>query len=182
MQRHGDEYVSDITEFEAMYKKHFASLCNKAFSLIRDKDTSKDIVQTVFFKLWKTKELFFQARSKEAYLYQAVVNESLNHLRRNKIRSAFIESILSPGNSSDDPEQSIRYRELRATLSTVIKSLPARCKEVFLLSRQEGMNYAQISQKLHISINTVEKHMVKALRAFKNALPGVFVLLVKIFS
>lgn len=173
-------HMDSLTEFEDIYKRNFARLCNSVYLLTRDKESSKDIVQTVFFRLWKKKELFLQARSPDAYLYEAVINESLNFLKRNKNRPVPSENNVMQ-NVSYDPEQILVYQELRQELFKLIRLLPPKCKEVFLLSRQHGLSYVQISEKLNISVNTVEKHIVKALKALKKASSLNFVVFIKIF-
>ncbi len=174
-------HMDCINEFEDIYKRNFARLCNSVYLLTRDKDSSKDIVQTVFFRLWKKKEMFLHARSPEAYLYEAVINESLNFIKRNKNRRVSSETIVMH-DTSYDPEQKMVFQEVKHSLSKLIHSLPPRCREVFLLSRNEGLSYLQISEKLNISVNTVEKHIVKALKTLKNASFVNIVIFLKYFS
>ena len=62
------------------------------------------------------------------------------------------------------------YQELECQIQRIMNSLPERCREVFVLSRFDGLKNREISERLHISLNTVERHIQRALRIFIKAL------------
>ena len=62
------------------------------------------------------------------------------------------------------------YQELEQQIQRIMDSLPERCREVFLLSRFQGLKNREIAERLHISLHTVERHIQRALRIFAEAL------------
>src|SRR3546814_14283487 len=61
------------------------------------------------------------------------------------------------------PEDLIEQQQHEAILRDAILALPTRCRQVYLLSRMEGLSYKQIANRCGISVKTVEKHITQAL-------------------
>jgi len=79
------------------------------------------------------------------------------------------------GQDYDDYSSSnIETEELNQIIESTIDELPDRCKEIFVLSRYEGMKYHEIAQRLSISVKTVEANMGKALKMFRLNLKGYY--------
>lgn len=152
-------------DFEELYRANFKRLCAKAYRITLDRTAAEDIVQDAFLTLWKQKSANVEFR--EAYLYRSVINGSLNHIKKHKR----LESLPDEPNLSIDqtPLTSLQSKELQEKIQTTINSLPPACREVFLLSRYEQMSYQEIASFLNISVNTVEKHIGKALLILRDA-------------
>jgi RNA polymerase sigma-70 factor (ECF subfamily) len=172
-----------MDSFESLFQTHHKSLCSLAYNIVGDKDAAKDIVQDVFFKLWKNRnEIDFGGKIRN-YLFRATSHASLNYLRFNKkilhlSNADELESLhLSP--SSD--EQTL-YSELEVRVRKAIDKLPPKCKAIYLMSRHEGLKYQEIADTLEISLKTVENQMGIALQKLREELkpfitPGFIVLL-----
>ncbi|PZR27648.1 MAG: RNA polymerase sigma-70 factor [Citrobacter freundii] len=166
--------------FERLFKSQFRNLYVHAFAMVKEEAAAKEIVQQVFFKLWKRKELLSNDISLNAYLYRAVYNESINHLKRirswsshNKARQQFMNDTVSSAEKSG-------VRDLQKAIAEVLQELPDKCRIVFQMSRYEELKYGEIADKLGISVKAVEKHITKALKIFrvklKDYLPLFFLL------
>jgi RNA polymerase sigma-70 factor (family 1) len=162
--------VTDLTAFKDLYTRLFPLLCQKAYAYVNDADAAKDIVQEVFVRYWSTKPEV--ATIAEAYLYKAVINQCLNYIDAHKRRSA---ATLGYGHtqplSANPVEEAIISRELREKVERLITELPTVCRNVFLLSRYEGMDHKSIAAHLNISPNTVDNHIKRALKLFRENLP-----------
>lgn len=161
--------VTDLTAFKALYMRLFPLLCQKAYAYTADRDAAKDIVQEVFVRYWSVQPAI--TASADAYLYKAVIHQSLNYLDAHKRRSAatagFAHAQPLSASSTDD---GINTRELQEKIDRLIHGLPTMCRNVFLLSRYEGMSHQQIADQLDISIHTVDNHMKRALKTFRENL------------
>jgi RNA polymerase sigma-70 factor (ECF subfamily) len=157
--------------FEALFKLWYEPLCRYAYSMIHDSDEAEDIVQKIFCKLWDQHEKMEIHTSIKSYLYRMVHNACLNKIKQWQMQAEHHEQIaacsVAVGNSV---EQTVGYKELSHQVELAIDTLPARCREVFLLSRMQYLSYAQIAQKLQISPNTVEVQIVKALKVLREKL------------
>jgi RNA polymerase sigma-70 factor, ECF subfamily len=165
----------DEAYFERLFREQYHLLCRTAYRLLRDADSSRDIVQDVFARLWKNRHQITVRGPYAAYLYRATIHQSLNYLKSsartlNRERR-YAESTERPlSGSRNTPDAHLEVSELEQTLHRAIDLLSPACREVFILSRFEEMPYKEIAQTLGVSVNTVEKHMVKALASLRAAL------------
>lgn len=121
-------------------------------------------------ELWKRRETLADDSSPQAYLFQSTRNRSLNHIRHERVakeaepyatRSEIIES---------KAHSRMVEEEMRVAMRRAVDSLPERCREIFELSRTNGLKYLEIAALLGISVKTVEAQMGKALRVLREEL------------
>jgi len=138
---------------------------------VRDHEASEDIVQQVFMKFWDKRERLNPTLEVKPYLFVAVKNTSLNYLKVSK-RTAGMEDeqFINLNPEKRTAEDDMELQELEATLQKVIKDLPPKCQQVFVLSRFEEKSYKEIAAEMEISVKTVENQMGKALRKLREGL------------
>ncbi len=141
-----------------------------AESIVRERASSEEIAQEVMLELWRRRESLQLEQSFGAYLMRATRNRALNHVRHQRIvdrelASAQLESRESLGTDAD-----MLGVELEKVVREAIAALPERSREVFELSRVQGMRYADIATVLDISVKTVEKRMGQALSELRERL------------
>lgn len=156
---------------EAVYKRYYVQLCQVAFRKLEDEALVEELVQDVFLNLWtKRKELDVNG-SLIAYLYATLRNKALHEIRAKIIKARHYLHISERGKGySADPEDDYVAKEMARKVMEVVESLPTQCREAFLLSREEQLSYKAIAARMHISVNTVEKHIGKALKILKREL------------
>jgi RNA polymerase sigma-70 factor (ECF subfamily) len=161
----------DIASFEALFHQYYNGLCGYAESLVGMKEIAEEVVQDVFFNIWKNRESLRIRQSLKSYLYRAVFNNSMMHLRKMR-REHFLEDLSrpEPGMDAPDPAQLIQLDEVAGLIKKTLDGLPERTREIFRLNRQEGLKYREIALKLSISEKTVEANMGKALKALRNTM------------
>lgn len=161
----------DISGFEALFQINYRPLCASAYRIVQSKDIAEDIVQDVFIKLWEKRNSLTINASLKAYLFQSVVNQSINYnkkYRNAQIRESLFNAAISV--DTDTTTEQMDYKETSVRIDTAIKSLPEACRMVFVLSRYEHLSYKQIAEHLQISVKTVESQMTKALKLLRNRL------------
>lgn len=141
---------------------HYKELCDYASNLARDNFKSEDIVQNVIVRMWQQREKLNTNISIKNYLYKSVYNEFIDQYRKEvavtKLEKKYIEGLDTVIEVQDITE----INRLMTLVQNEIERLPPRCKETFLLSKQEGLTYVEIAEYQNVSVNTVEKQMVKA--------------------
>ncbi len=153
-----------------IFEKHYAEVCRHVYWIIPVKETCEDIAQSIFLELWNKRQDLDVRTSIGAYLHKMALSRALNYLRDHKKHQHDPEENLSGyvlENSS--PLQQLTDKELQAVIYTTIDLLPARCREVFVLSRFEGLSYQEIGWALDISPKTVENQISKALMILRSA-------------
>lgn len=157
---------SDVEAFEEMFKKYYSSLCGYVNSILRDADQSEEIVQDFFYNYWKNRKQIGIKISLKSYLYQSVRNSALQYLRHKKIEYKHADYVLKSTDVGFDADL-IENQELEQVVSEVFADLPERSKQIFCLSRYEGLKYKDIATSLSISVKTVEAEMSKTLAVFR---------------
>ena len=154
--------------FEQVFKTHFKNLHAYSCTIVKDEMLAEELVQNIFYKLWERPEKLSISGSIAAYLYRAVYNESLNHLKHMKVRSRYQSHVIHEmKNQSDSASRKIIMKELEARLQRALHELPEQCRTIFQLSRFEELKYREIAERLDISPKTVENQMGKALKILR---------------
>jgi RNA polymerase sigma-70 factor (ECF subfamily) len=164
----------DKTAFEKLFKKFYPRLYAFAFKVVRNKEIAEDIVQDIFIRLWEKKENIKPVNI-EGFIFKVLKNQCISYLRNIKILDninlnlnnlAHIEELYRIDFLRNEPYVLVE-KELQLEIDSIINKLPYRCKEVFILSRLNGLKNREIAHKLGINIKNVERHISKALVIFK---------------
>ena len=167
----------DESTFEQVFKSYFKSLHAYAFTIIKDETEAEEIVQQVFFRLWERADRFSFQGPLGAYLYRAVHNESLNHIKHEKVKAGYRLHVVKTMKDQSDEIMPSRNKELEHKIGQALNELPEQCRTIFQLSRFEDLKYREIAEKLDISVKTVENQMCKALRILRLKLAEFITLL-----
>lgn len=167
-------------DFEKLFKDHFVHLCNFARGYLNDTEDAKEIVQEVFFKLWQNRDSINLDKSVKSYLFTSVRNRSLNFIRdHKKFKSQVLDVDIADYDLAFEQDVFSKY-DLENRINVALNKLPEKCREVFVMSRQEELKYKEIAEKLNISVKTVEAQMSKALRILREELKD-YILLILLF-
>ena len=165
----------DNGAYEEMFLKYYSPLVVFAYRMVDDEDTARELVQDVFVSFYEKQVGLTIHTSLKATLYQSVRNRCLNHIKREKLLRSHHENIFLVFMDSDSYfETSVETSELQQRLYTIIQELPEKCREVFEMSRFEGVPNQEIADKLDISKRTVETQISKALKYLRENLTDYF--------
>jgi RNA polymerase sigma-70 factor (ECF subfamily) len=157
---------------EKYFQTCFEGLYRYAHSLLKNNDDARDAVQAVFVKLWEKRATIDEQQSVQAYLYTSVYHYCLNAKRNEKVRTAYIQSNLTPQYQVNDP---LISRENINLITAALESLPPQCKLIFFKSRFEKKKYAEIATEMNLSVKTVEVQIGKALKILREKLSEVLI-------
>ena len=162
----------DENAFKYFFDTYYDNLCNFVNSYLRDETLAEDIVQNIFIYLWENRNSLPTNCSIKSYLYTASKNKSLNHLRNEKNKNRIVGELLTQAefNSEEKADQFLEFEELRKVVFSAIDVLPANCKTIYKLSRDEGLTNKEIAERLGVSVKTVENQMTIAIRKIKEFL------------
>lgn len=167
--------AGDSTAFKEIYERYSMLLLNHAYNKTRNREEAKDIVHEVFAALWANHQLLNPESNILGYLYTCVRNVFFNQVARNSVQAKYLASVQEfSQNGQTITDYLVRERQLAEIIIKEIEKLPSKMGEVFKLSRNEYLTHKQISEKLHISEQTVSKHITNALKILRVKL-GVLV-------
>lgn len=135
------------------------------YRLTRSLPLTEEIVQDVFLKIWLNRRALWEVERFGPYLYVISRNHALNSLRQiareRRQQSDWQEHLLtSAGTAGEDS-----HHYFNILIQAAVDQLPSQQQKVYLLSRQEGLSYKEIAERLQIAPETVKRHMKLALRA-----------------
>ena len=163
--------MGDIKAFESLFRSSYSSLVRYSASIVKDQDTAEEIVQDLFYRLWKEREKLKINSSLNGYLFRSTYNRSLRWIEHMKVVKKYeSDASLSDHESPSTPLQQLQLGELQEIIARTLERLPERCGEIFYLNRFEGLRYLEIADKLSISVKTVEANMGRALKEFRKTL------------
>ncbi len=153
---------------EELFTLYYPRLRNYASRLVGREAVAEDIVQECFIKLYE-KRFTVRDVSLQAMLFVMVRNSCLNYIKhRRRLESEFGAPVLE-----FTPEDDLMYLELRKEIDRIMAKLPPRCREIFYMSRFEGLNNREIADRTQTSLQNVEKHISKALAVFSRHFSGL---------
>lgn len=161
----------DIHAYEVLFRKYYENLCRWAYQYLTDQDSAEEVVQDLFYHLWRDRSRLNIMISVKSYLYKAVSNNCKMILKTQSRRSAIeSEIVYRSANIQEKPSDVLETSEIREVVNRTLAELPERPATIFRMSRYEGMKYREIAEKLSISVKTVEANMGKALEMFRKNL------------
>lgn len=157
--------------FNEIFNRYWKRLFTYAYKVYEDEKLCEDMIQEIFLSLWERRgEVVIT--NLEAYLFKSVKYRLASNLRNLKFTERHF-GVLEELPVLQETDQTIAIGELEEEVCSVIDNLPARCKEVFYLSRFESLNNKEIAERLNISVRTVETHISNALKYLRGHLDVV---------
>ncbi|MBR6177471.1 MAG: RNA polymerase sigma-70 factor [Bacteroidales bacterium] len=158
-------------DFEKLFKEQFVSITIYSRKIVQDTDTAKDLAHRCFIKVWEKRESLPDDSNLKALLYRIARNLSINYIRDQK-KFTTDETLPLFESENAQADNDIEASELEAAIVDTIKHMPEKSREVFILSRYQKLTNPKISEKLGISIKTVEAHITSALKILRKKIFG----------
>lgn len=176
-----DDYDDNATLIESLSKgdesayaylidTYHHKLCVYANSLVKNIYSAEDIVQNVFIKVWEQRTRLKTEHALKSFLYKLVYNEFIDLYRKNQSLFSLEKSYYDALNAVIQEEDSESFQRVLNVVNKEIQNLPPKCKEVFILSKKEGLTNIEIAEHLDVSIKTVEAQITKAFSILRSSL------------
>jgi len=146
----------DHAAFKELYYRYYKNLIRFAWYRLHDIETSRDLVQEVFYKIWSKSEQLDPSKSIKAYLYKMLNNMIINHIKLSSSKTFSLDSI------QEEKMYDKEDLDIMIDIRSAIDNLPDKLRLVYTLSRIEGFKYEEIAKICEISVKAVEKRMTQA--------------------
>ncbi|MEK6478421.1 RNA polymerase sigma-70 factor [Catalinimonas sp. 4WD22] len=162
------QWISEIKKenreaFRAVYNHYADKIFYVSLRFHLTEEEAKEMVQSVFLKLWEKRESLKEHLSLNAFLLTITKNKILNLHKRKAIELAGMQTYVKyQSASASTTEDFITFSELEKCTLQFIDSLPPRHKQIFLLSRKEGLKSEEIASQLNLSKRTIENNIYQA--------------------
>ncbi|WP_333889483.1 RNA polymerase sigma-70 factor [Sphingobacterium siyangense] len=152
-----------------LYDEHWHNLFNYISKILDDTDDVSDVVQETFITLWNLRTKLELVRSIKSYLFIIARNKAFKKLQEKLRQDEVFDKYFMFLNKEDySLSDYIETKELANIIDGEIDKLPARMREIFILSRKENLSYAEIASKLEISSETVKKQIHRSLKYLRS--------------
>lgn len=161
--------------FDALFREYYEDLCRFAYTFMRDVDLCDDIVQEVFIHLWEKRKSLKEIKSFKSYLFRAVRNKCIDALRK-EMRHSIVsveDDNVKELSFNDHSLEIMESDDLKNNIEEAINNLPKNCRNIFVLSREARLTYADIAEELDISRKTVENQIGIAIKKIRKHLSHV---------
>lgn len=176
----------DLSVFEVFFEAYKKRVFGVALKMLKSPTEAEDIVQEVFLSIWQSRARLDKINDPGAYLFTIAHNAIYTHLKKASRNEQLLNAILHHiARKQNTTEETVTGHETERLISEAIQQLSPQQRKVFELSKQEGLSYHEIAERMHISQNTVRNHLsvaIKTIRALlkKWAIPfiaGIIMLL-----
>jgi RNA polymerase sigma-70 factor (ECF subfamily) len=176
----GRTRAGEYEAFDTLFVAYADALCAYVYGLLQSKEDAQEVVQDLFLWIWEHRAEWQVPGELRTYLYKSARNRAISYVRHRRVEHLFrldagtrdVDGAPSGGRPSALPETNERVEldELSRRVATALEELPERCRQVFLLSRQHHLSYAEVATVMNISPKTVEAHMARAFAGLRAAL------------
>ncbi|HET7551335.1 MAG TPA: sigma-70 family RNA polymerase sigma factor [Gemmatimonadaceae bacterium] len=166
----------DVAAFEIVYQEFAPRLLQFGLTQLRSRELAEELVQELFLNVWRHRADWVLTRSLNSYLFSALRNGITSYRRttasRHELRQADddtsgnIANFASAGRADDLLDET----ELLQAIDRAVAALPRRCRETFLLVRQQQLSYAEAAELMGVSVKAVEMNMVRAFAGLRKQL------------
>ncbi len=166
-----DFIAGDPRAFKSIYDMYHGKVYRFVLGFIKDEDAAKDIVQTVFIKLWEKRVLIENVNNLDAYILGITKNSIYRYIKSVVSRYDMeTEPVIDDTVCYTTPQDDLEASDLRLAVALVVSGMPPQRKAIFLMSRKDGIGNDEIAERLGITKKTVENHLNLALRAIRAVL------------
>ncbi len=175
--KHNKSFVNHLKKgnkkyFSMLVELYNHKLCVYANSLVNDYSLAEDIVQNVFIRVWERRKSLNENYSLNSFLYKLVYNEFIDQYRKQQsimlLEKKYIQTLNKITNDKDEDAT----QKMIGLIMQAIDNLPTKCKQIFLLSKKEGLTNIEISEYLNTSVKSVEGHITRAYSSIRKSVDG----------
>lgn len=162
--------------YSQLFKTYFRPVKSFIRKLVKSDLDAEDIAQDVFTQLWAKPEVWKHNPDIDRYIYRMARYKALTFLRDHakKYDHGFTDADLARVEAVSDDLDTVDpliHREAQLLLDMALEKMPPKRREIFSMSRFDGMSHKEIAERLGLSVRTVESHIHSALASLKAIFP-----------
>jgi len=166
--------AGDFSPASEIYDRYSGRIYNFAFRFLKNAEAAEDATQEVFVKMLRHASQFHGDAKLSTWLFSIAANWCRDYLRKadNKTKESDDVLVTLPAPSEFSPDRSLEQRENEALVRRALQTLTAEQREAILLSRYQGLSYAEIAQIAGCSEGAVKTRVFRAMETLKRTLTG----------
>ena len=169
--------------FNELYELLKPNIVGYVIKLMKTEDAATEVIQEAMIRFWLNRDKLPAIEYPHAWLFRIIANECYRYFRKHGLQQRMLSSLSENAtHSSHQTEEELSYRETRRIIQEVVQSLPPRHREVYRLSREEGLKMQEIAERTGLSFRYVKKVLMATLKVIREKLikagryTGIFLL------
>jgi len=156
---------SDEAAFEKIFHTYNAKLLPFVTSITKNREAAEEIMQEVFLKLWLHRTSLTEIENPTAWLIRVSSNLALSYLQRLAIHTKVVKRISGQTSQTDTlVESEMDVKKIKEHVAVAVSQLPKNRRQIYNLSREDGLNRRQIAERMGIAESTVKNQLTAALK------------------
>lgn len=158
--------AGDELAFELIFHRTKGKLKGFLCKVLPYDEDPESVMQEVYVKIWTNAKNIDPDKNFETFLFAIARNMVIDILRKKLQQQKYLESVFEQVKETNEmnlEHDTLEYSELEKKIVDAVERLPEKRRLIFKMSRQDGLTYKEISNKLHISENTVDTQIRSAL-------------------
>lgn len=163
--------IGQIKAFDLLYERYSRKLYSFSLSLLKTHEDAEGVVQEVFYRVWSKRNELQDQKVFKSFLFKLAYNVSIDQFRKRAKDQKYEQFVIHQAQRNYiDPANVLEYEQLKEQVEKAIEELPKKRKQVYRMSRLEGLSYKEIAHSKQITIKTVENHINLAQRYIRKQL------------
>lgn len=165
-------FEDDQQAFRVLYFQYYKRLYNLASFYVRSAEATEEVVNDTFISIWSRRKFLADITDFTSYIYKAVKNKSLNFLKQRNFPIHFnIDEVKAEiEDVTLNIEDQMIVADFQLLIEHAVNSLPAQCRLVFKMIKEDGLPHKEVAELLNLSVRTIEYHMSIALKKLSESL------------
>lgn len=163
----------DHKAFESVFIAYYDKVKFFIFGYLKSESDAEELTEDLFVDLWESRASIKATKSFDAYLHTISRNSAFNLLKHKYLNSTYIAEISGPEYTST-PEEDMIAKELGLLIDDVVNRMPEQRKQIYIFSRNKGLNNTEIADQLNTTKRNVESQLSLALKEIRKAISIFF--------
>jgi len=160
--------------FNAVFMAYYNKTKSFIYGYIKSEADAEELAEELFVNLWINRQSLDTTKSFNSYLHTIARNSAINFLKHKYVHITYSNQIQDQEYSSTSEEDLIA-KELGLFIDNIVEKMPEQRKQIYLLSRNEGLSNNEIAEQLHTTKRNVESQLSLALKEIRKAISMFFI-------
>lgn len=165
----------DHQAFKKLFRTYYSKVRAFSYGFLKNTDDADELAQMVFVKLWDKRKMLQNIRNFDSYLFMLAKHTIFNFIEARHIMPVSEEEIPVEVDN-ETPYDDLIAHDLQLLIDLTVSNMPFQRRQIYRMSREQGMTNDEIADKLGIQKKTVENHLNLALKELRNVI-NIFIMI-----
>lgn len=167
----------DHKAFEAVFITYFNKIKIFIDGYIKSEPDAEELAEDLFVNLWINHQSIDTSKSFNSYMHTIARNAAINFLKHKYVKDSYANGSYSSDSSFFGSDEDLIAKETALLIEMTVEKMPSQRKEIYKLSRNEGLDNEEIAARLNTTKRNVESQLSLALKDIRKVISMFFLML-----